>query len=386
MNETNGYLIRGGEIHSGGNEPYIADVLLRNGVIEAIDQNLPDGGVPVIDATGLIVAPGLIDLHAHVYSEMGIFSIDPSQVGIRTGVTTLLDTGSAGALTYGPFHRFVIPQAEEEVFVLLNISAIGVQGHPGKTPCMGDLTDGRWAHVPWAVDCIRAHRDRIIGTKVRMTAALADFKVEHEEAGLKGVIEAAMQTDTFAMIHHVASNVPLQRVLSAMRSGDVLTHVYHPHADGSFDSQTGAPLPATLEARDRGIVYDVGHGVGSFAWSVAEPACQQHNFWPDTISTDIHQFNLDGPVYDMATTMNKFLYMGMPLPKVIEATTATPAKVMGMADRIGHVKVNHQADLVLLRLVNESVTLTDVSGETRTAGKRLAPVKVFKRGRLTDLE
>ena len=267
----------------------------------------------VIARRALVAPP--IDLHVHVYG-MGIFSIDPQAV--FAGVTTMPDTVLAGALTYPTFHRFVISQSREDVFALLNISMIGcIQGHPDIPPYMGDLNDARHAHAPSAIECIQRYRDRIIGTKVRLTAGLANNCEENERAGLKGALEAAARTGLPCMVHHVKSSIPTGEMLNSMRSGDIVTHLYHPHADRAFSVKNGAPLDALLRARERGVIFDVGHGVGAFAWSTAAPACQQHGFWPDTISTDIHRFNINGPVFDMATTMSKF-HLGMPL-EVLQA-------------------------------------------------------------------
>jgi dihydroorotase len=182
------------------------------------------------------------------------------------------------------------------------------------------------------------------------------------------------------MVHHIASKVPLGDVLGSLRPGDIYTHLYHPHPDHGFDDR-GAPLDVLRAARDRGILFDVGHGVGAFAWRVAEPACQRFGFWPDTISTDLHQFNLHGPVFDMPTTMSKFLHLGMGLERVIRASTSEPARAMGLADRLGRLAPGRQADLTLLRLEEGRFPLRDVEGQERVASRRLAAVAVCKRGR-----
>jgi dihydroorotase len=376
------YLIRGGEVFDGsGSEAIHADVLLQGGIISDIAANLPTEGRTVVDATGLVVCPGLIDLHTHVYSGMGIYPVDPEQAGLRAGVTTLLDTGTAGALTYPAFHRFVIPQAKEDIYVLLHIGFYGcLLGHPGLKPYVGDLNDPRYADVPMAVQCIKRYSDRIIGTKVRLTAGLANNQIETERAGLHGALEAAKQTGRFFMVHHVASQIPVAELLDQMRKGDIFTHLYHPREHSPFEGKDRHPCDAVLRARERGVVMDVGHGVGSFLWDVAEPACQQHGFWPDTISTDLHQFNIYGPVYDMATTMSKLLHLGMALPKVIQATTSAPAKAMRLGDRLGLLRKGRQADVTLLRIETGKFDLQDVRQEIRVANQRLVAVGVFKRG------
>lgn len=374
-------LIRNGEVFDGTGSPsQRVDVRTSNGLIQEIGPNLAAHGEEVIEADGLIVAPGLIDLHVHVFSGIGLYSIDPFEAGLRSGVTTMLDTGTAGALTYANMARFVLPTAREDVYSLLNISMIGaIQGHPNIPPYMGDLNDGRHAHVPSAVDCVNRHPDRLVGMKVRLTSGLANFDEKNEWGGFHGVFEAAELTNRPCMIHHAASRIPVRTVLQTLRCGDIYTHLYHPHPDHGFDDH-GAPLDAMQEARSRGVLFDVGHGVGAFVWRVAEPACQKFGFWPDTISTDLHQFNLHGPVFDLPTTMSKFMYLGMPPEQIIRATTSAPAAAMRLQDRLGMLQTGRQADIVLLKRERGHFPLEDVEGQMRFAPERLVPISVCKRG------
>ncbi len=378
---NNGYLIKYGAVYDGlGTPPQNVDVRISGGLIREIGPNLVAAGEKVIEADGLIVAPGLIDLHTHVFSGIGLYSVDPVDAGLRTGVTSMLDTGTAGSLTYPNFDRFVISQAAEDIYALLNISMIGaIQGHPDFPPFMGDLNDGRHAHAKSAIECAQRFPERIVGMKVRLTSGLANFEEKNEWAGFHGLFEAADQTGLPCMIHHAASRIPNTTVLKTMRSGDTYTHLYHPHPDHVFDER-GAPLEALLEARSRGVLFDVGHGVGAFAWRVAEPACREFGFWPDTISTDIHRFNLHGPVIDLPTTMSKFLYLGMPLEKIIQATTSVPAAAMRLQDRLGTLQTGRQADIVLLKRQQGEALLTDAEGQSRLAHERLVPISVWKRG------
>lgn len=385
-NAGSGCLIRGGDMYDGATGVAArarTDVRVRDGKIAEIGPNLaPAGGETVLDATGLLVTPGLVDLHAHVFSGVGRWSLDPAQAGLATGVTTLLDTGTAGALTYPAFARHVIARAPEDIFALLNISLIGcLQGYPDELPAsIGELADARLAHAGETVACIAANRDRIVGVKVRLTASLADGRPENERAGLRAAGEAADACGLPLMVHHANSGVPLPELLALLRPGDIYTHLYHPHADSGFDANSGAPTPEMRDARARGVIFDVGHGKGAFAWPVAERACQDHGFWPDTISTDLHQFNVRGPVYDLPTTMSKFLHLGMSLGAVIAAATSAPAAAMGRGDVFGRLLPGRPADITLLRIEPGAWPLEDVRGEMRIADARLVPVHVFKRG------
>lgn len=181
------------------------------------------------------------------------------------------------------------------------------------------------------------------------------------------------------MVHHTLSNISLASLLGRLRSGDIYTHLYHPHQSSAFtDSESVNALQA---ARERGVLFDVGHGTGSFSWRVAEKACREYEFWPDTISTDIHALNVHGSVWDLPTTMSKFLHLGMPLPAVIRASTHNPARAMRMESRFGLLEVGREADITLLHLEEKDAALPDVLDETRV-GPRLIPVRVWKRGEM----
>ena len=380
------YIIQHGEVFDGtGSASIRADVRVGDGQIQEIGPSLtarPDE--QIIDASGLIVAPGLIDLHAHVFTGMGDFSVDPADVGIRTGVTTLIDTGTAGALTYETFERAVIRPAAEDIYEFLCISRIGVLQNQLRPPHMGELADIRFIHVDSAVSCIERLPEFIKGVKVRLTDNLADNKREHEDAGFQGALAVAERTGLPVMVHHVGSLLTYQYVVGGLRSGDIYTHTYHTLADNAFAMNDGAPPPELLEARQRGVVFDVGHGAGSFAWDVVEPACQQHGFWPDTISTDVHKFNINGPVYDMATTMSKFLHLGMPLSDIIHASTYAAAQAARIADRSGLLAPGRIADVVLLKQESGQFELVDCRGRPQIASQRLRPVKTLKAGVLTE--
>jgi len=378
-------IIRGGDVYDGsGDPPQHADIRIEGETITAIETGVDSSDAQVVDASGLIVCPGLIDLHVHVCDGVGIYSIPPAQAGIETGVTAMLDAGSAGCLTYEAFHRYVMPSFAEDVFALLNISQLGVQGNPMIEPFVGELTDVRHVHVASCVECGEQYRDRIVGTKARLSSNLAAENPENEWAALRGVVDAGHRLGVPCMIHHKGSNISVASALRYLRPGDMYTHVFHPDRGSGFTSDTGEPLPEMLEARERGILFDVGHGIGSFSWQVAERAYCDHGFWPDTISTDIHRLNVHGPVHDLPTTMSKFLLLGMPLTEVIHRSTLVPAKAMRIDEQFGLLRVGRQADIALLRLENGRFALRDVLGESRDAPQRLTAEKVVKRGTLYD--
>ncbi|MCC6240947.1 MAG: amidohydrolase family protein [Phycisphaerales bacterium] len=381
----NAWILKGGLIYDGsGDRGYCGDVRLAGTKITHIAPHLPIRDETIIDADGLIVAPGLIDLHVHVYDGMNLHSISPAEAGLRTGVTSMLDTGSAGAMNYATFEKYIMRHCEETVYALLNISHFGVQGHPDLPPYLGDLFDAAYLDPAPAIRCIKQHSERLLGIKVRLTNSLAGGNKANERVALTNAVALSRQTGLMFCVHHVASSVPLDDVLSQFIAGDILTHIYHPLDGGGFQGETAAPTRAMLEARERGVVFDVGHGNGCFAWKIAEPACQQHGFWPDTISSDIHKFNVDGPVVDLPTTMSKFLYLGMSMEKIIQCVTANAAAAIHQQDYLGRILPGRAADITLLKLVPGAHRLTDSTGEQRIATQRIVPMCTFKNGRRTD--
>ena len=336
-------------------------------------------------ADDYIIAPGLVDLHVHVYDGMGLHSVAPAEIGLKTGVTTLLDTGSAGAMNFGTFAKYTIPQARKNVFALLNISHFGVQGHPEIPPYIGDLHDVAHFDVPSALRCLRQYPELLIGVKVRLTNSLADGDVTKERAALRAALQLRDESGLPLMVHHVMSQIPLPELLSKMRAGDILTHFYHSMGDGGFTGAEGAPGAALLDARARGIIMDVGHGSGCFSWEVAEAAGPRHDFWPDTISSDLHIFNLAEPVVDLPTTLSKFLHMGMSLESVIRAASARAADAMNQPN-LGRLQSGLPADVTILQNAEGSHVLTDSGGQKRMVSQRLVPLCVFKDGDRFDCQ
>jgi dihydroorotase len=383
MNE---WILRGGLICDGsGSAPFRGDVHLKDGKIAAIETTeiAAPTGVGVLPAQDFIIAPGLIDLHAHVYDGMNLHSVSPADIGLKTGVTTILDTGSAGAMNFGTFAKYVIPAAQENIFALLNISHFGVQGAPGIFPEIYDLHDIAHFDVAEALCCCREYSPLIVGVKVRLTAFLADHDPDKERAALRAVLQLRDESGLPLMVHHVMSSISLEELLPQMKAGDILTHFLHEKGDGGFKGKDGAPSDALLEARASGVIFDVGHGSGCFSWRVSQAACARHNFWPDTISSDLHIFNLQTPVVDMPTTMSKFLHLGMPLENVIRAATLRAADAMNQP-QLGRLQVGLPADVSVLKIVEGRHALIDSEGEKQIASQRLVPVCVFKDGARSD--
>ncbi len=364
-----------------------ADIEVRSGRITRIApagtrEATLDGDT--LDLNGMYVSAGWIDLHVHVFEGMGVFSLRPSDVGLRRGVTTMLDTGTAGALTYPGFERFISRGSSERVFALLNTSIIGaLHGYPTVQPFMGEYCDARYADLNALLTTVRQHPDYLVGFKVRLTDILADHIEANERAGLHAAQEASSETGLPFMVHHHNSLLSPEEVLGSMRQGDILTHLYNPSRSRPF-AANGEPLDCLLEARQRGVLLDVGHGIGSFAWKNAETAIGKHGLLPDTISTDLHQFCLAGPVFDLATTLTKFLYLGMSLSEVIAGCTVNAARALGKGDLLGVLEEGREADLTIFRLEEGNWPLYDAFGDARHISRRIRPEFVVKSGELVN--
>jgi dihydroorotase len=354
------------------------DVAFAGGRVAALASQLPLAQArEAIDASGHLVTPGLIDLHVHAYWGVSHYGIDPDPNFVARGATTVVDAGSAGAATFDAFRRFLIDTAATRIFARLNISAQGML-----VDYVGELEDLKWANVPKALEAIERHRDVIVGVKVRLTKG----QVTSERAGLQPLflaIEAAEAAGLPLMVHPQDGWYDsIAQVLDALRPGDLVTHCFHAHRGGVLDG-AGNVLPAVRAAVERGVLLDVGHGAGSFSWDVAERALAQ-GLPPYTISSDLHHHNVAGPVYDLATTVSKFLHLGMPLDDALARVTAAPARSLRLvdpADELGTLRPGACGDAVVFALEDGSFPLVDSHGQQRVAQQRLAPVAVVKGGR-----
>ena len=350
------------------------DVAFASGRVAAVADNLAVADAArVLDCAGHIVAPGMIDLHVHVFWGVSHLGIEVDANCVAKGVTTAVDAGSAGADTFPGFRKYVIDVCATRLFAQLNISAQGMLN-----PEVGELDDLRFANVARAVAMIEAHRDVILGVKVRLTRD----SIVSEDAGLRPLRLAREAADAVGlpiMVHPQAAWCDsIDEILAVMRKDDILTHCYHNATCGILDAD-GRVRDSVLDAVERGVILDVGHGAGSFSWRIAEQAMAQ-GVLPQTISSDLHHYNVNGPVYDLATTVSKFLHLGLTLDEALRRVTATPAQAIHLGDEIGSLKVGAWGDAVVFALERGAFPLVDSSGETRMGSQRLAPVHVVRAG------
>jgi len=339
-------------------------------------------GIPVADARGVyeaggrIVSAGLIDLHGHVYDGGITTSIDPDIVGLARGVTTIVDAGSAGAANFAGFRKYIIERAHTRIYSLLNIGMNGC--------CNNEIYgDPRLVDARQAIATIEQNRSFILGIKVRINGRHEDLA--HDIEVMKKAREAADATGLPIMLHW--TNEP--ELIALLKRGDILTHPFNPPSPNSSNLTGGEPgkiLPIVLTLKDRGIWTDFSHG-GHLAWNVAEAAAKQ-GWFPDTISTDIHRGHVppNGIVYDLPTTVSKFLYLGLSIEQAIEKVTAAPAKILKFPEKIGSLEPGSVADLTISEVRSGDFELFDTRREKRVGHQKFVPTATVKGGTIVYWE
>jgi dihydroorotase len=352
-----------------GPEP--GDLAVLDGRIAAVGAPGTLVGADRLDATGLLVAPGLIDLHTHVYEPGTDLGVPADAIGVDQGVTTVVDAGSCGSDDWDHFTDNVVGPAATRVLSWLNISRHGlVHGRQELSRGPADIDEAATETV------LRAHPGRARGIKIRMSASvLGDSGL----APLKAAKRVAARAGVPVMVH-VGNEPPhLGDVLDLLEEGDVVTHAFHGKPGGLFGSEQQARA-----AVRRGVRLDVGHGSASLSFATAERALAA-GFTPHTISTDLHNRNVEGPVHSLVTTLTKLLALGLTPQQAIRCSTLHAAQVLGLHAELGTLRIGSAADLTLLRHTEEATTLTDADGATRTAAGRLRAVAVVRAGNARTL-
>jgi dihydroorotase len=343
----------------------VTDVAFAGGRVAAVGDGLAADARAVEDAAGLIVTPGLIDLHTHVYWGGTSLGVDPVILA-RGGCTTVADTGSAGPGNYQGFLEHVIRPSTVRILAYLNVSFAGIYGF-SKRIMVGESGDLRLMAPLDAVEVALAHRDTIVGIKVR---------VGFNASGNSGLVpldiarQVAERVGLPMMVHIDVPPPTLPEVLARMRPGDILTHCFRPFPNTPATSD-GRVHPAVAEARERGIIFDIGHGMGSFSFDTAR-VMLANGFLPDCISSDVHALCIDGPAFDLATTMSKFLCLGMPLAKVIHAATERPSDALRRPE-LGTLKPGSVGDATLLALEEGEFAYRDSTNTELIGRLRIAP-------------
>ncbi len=338
------------------------DVAISDGKIAQVAQDIPSAqAAQSIDVAGLIVSPGLIDMHVHVYHtrEPETLSVIADHHCFRSGVTTVVDTGTAGAKHFLHFKRTVIDRAKTRIYAYINIVKSGMVG-----PFEQDIAE---MDPELAASIVLAYPENCVGIKTAHYWVSQPFDEAHPPwTAVDRALEASAICEKPLMIdfwHRPGRTY--QELLRKMQPGDIHTHVYAQQFP--ILNEKNEPADFMFEARERGIIFDLGHGAGSFWFRQAIPAFQG-GFGPDSISTDLHIGNVNGVVHDMLTTMSKLLCMGMPLDEVIYRSTVTPAQEIGHPE-LGHLSVGAEADIAILKQREGEFGYVDC-GQARMNGSR----------------
>jgi len=328
-----------------------------------------------ISARGLVVTPGLIDIHAHIFVNAHDMGGHTDHFCQASGVTTLCDAGSTGSATFAGLRQVIDHSVRTRTRAFVNLSAIGIVG----TSRGGELSHFPYADPEGCARTIAENPDLAIGVKLRYGPGLV---WEYTTEPVKMARRTAAMAGVPLMIHITDSPIPLPEILAEMAPGDIITHCYHGRANGIMGQEKQFVLKEVVEAQRYGIIFDCAHGRNHFSFPMIEKALDQ-GFLPDTISTDLTFTSATrGPVWDLTTTMSKLLHFGMPLADLVQRATSAPAKIMGYEDTVGTLRPGANADIALLELRDGHFELKDSDGNTVTAKRRLIARTTLKDGRI----
>ena len=369
-------ILRNGDIiDPGESQRFVGDIGITDGRIAAITAGTLTGtGTQEIDVAGQIVTPGLVDLHGHCYWGVGGTGLDPDLVGARHGVTTWIDPGSSGAATFPGFKRFIIDQAQVRVIPLLNLSAKGL------VHCqeVGELNNMIYVDTELNAATLEMHRGLIAGIKIRAGRSSTG------QTGMTPLWIGRELCDQYSipLMVHISMPAPtLQELLPMLRTGDIVTHCFHGKPGGIL--MRGQVRDEAWAARERGVLFDVGHGNSSFSFPVTAAALEQ-GFPPDSISTDLHQRSIRTSAKSFPYVMSKFLALGMDMDTVVRLSTLTPAQAVNQDHLCGKLSVGAPADIAVFRVDTGRVTFKDPQDVKVAGTQQLENTHTIAKGILLD--
>jgi dihydroorotase len=374
--QTSNYLLKGGRLidpTSGRDGSF--DIHVRDGKIDAIGADLGADGAAVIDAKDCVVTPGLIDVHLHLMKGLGAFGVDPDIFGVGSGVTTVVDAGSAGHTLLNVFRNYVTDNAKTRVLNYINLSTLGGVSGPGYSI----LADPRLIDEAKIEQAVEANRDIIVGIKIMATGGALGAQ------GLKPLERARKLGDALKipLLIHIGESwtkgtepVAIGDVLKYLVPGDIITHMFTVHPGGLLDAN-GKLWPQVRDAKATGVLMDVGHGLHNLNFDVARKVLDQ-GLQPDGVSTDGHRGNRSGPVYDLPTTMAKLMALGFSLNQVVEMATANAAKLLGRAGQLGTLRAGDSAEISVLKIEDREWQALDSQKGMIPAKQTITPVYAIR--------
>ena len=346
-----------------------ADVAIAAGKIAAIEPTIPEErALEAIDARGAFVTPGLVDVHTHCFYGAG-FGVEADPIAARSGCTTWVDAGTFSYDQAEGFRRFIVEPAKVRIFGYVYL-------YPSsRNPDIDPVKYVRSVMRRTGETAIR-NKDIILGVKFQ---AGFNMNGRYSLDFLKVARELCDEFHLPLMVHISFAPPETDQVMELMRPGDVITHCYNAHTLGILDA-SGKIKSSVREARSRGVLFDVGHGLGSFNFAAARQALDA-GFVADTISTDIYNLSVNGPVYDMPTTMSKLLHLGMSFDDVLLRSTANPAKIINRIPKLGTLQAGAPADIALLAIEEGSFRLVDSQKNVVAAKQRIVSRRTICRGK-----
>ena len=356
----------------------VNDVAVEDGKIARIAPSIPvEEAVRVVDVRGNVVTPGLIDLHTHVYHGVNSNGVEADLGGVRAGVTTMVDAGSAGCDTFGGFPSHIIPNNRTEIICFLHICRTGLATSP-------DIFSPASIDVEKTVQVVTENRDVITGIKARMVSpALEIMGMEMPRLAKRAAQEAGVK-----LMVHIGDTEKrydpgvIRQLLPILEEGDIVTHLFTANPGGVLDAN-GKLVPEAKEANDRGVWFDTAHGRLNFSFDVGERILDQ-GMTPHCISTDLTLPGRLRTVHSMTEMMSRFLAMGFTMDQVVTMSTLNPAKAVGVDDRLGTLGVGKQADISVLEVQDGNWVVYDVVGGARKVDKAVLPVLAVKKGEVFE--
>jgi len=373
-------ILKGGRVLDPGKGVDLkADVAFSEGKVTAIAPSIPpERGTSTIDVTGKIVVPGLIDLHAHVYWGGTSLGVEAEPVTRRSGTTTFVDAGSAGPGNFPGFRKHVIATSPVRILAYLNVSYAGIFAFSSSV-MVGECTDFRLLDLGECVRVARENSDIVVGIKVRVGRGAGGSS---GAAPLDMAIEAAEELGLPVMAHLDYPPPSRREVLSRLRRGDILTHCFRPYPNAPTGPQSIGVREEVMAARQRGVIFDIGHGAGSFSFDTTRGMLNA-KFMPDVISSDIHVLSIDGPAHDVLDVASKFYCLGAGLADIVKTLTSAPASALRRPE-LGTLVAGGIGDAAVLEIVEGDYEYADVKGETIDGRHRLVLRGVVVAGRWWD--
>lgn len=370
-------ILRNGQVMAfGGAAEAETDVVIADGRIAALESVTPHTDDHVIDVSDAIVVPALTDIHTHIYWGATSLGVRPEMVAYRSATGTFVDAGSAGAGNFAGLNAFIFEPLPFHAFAYLNISFPGIFGFSGRV-MVGECCDMRLVDPESCIEAAQAYPDKVVGIKVR-----AGRKASGENGGkaLEVALGVAEQLNLPVMCHVDLDPPTIQEVLQRLRKGDIITHCCRP--DPNAATENGRVLEAVWQARERGVHFDIGHGMGGFSFRVCREMLAE-GFVPDLTSSDIHSLSVNGPAFDLLTTINKMIALGVEPVTALACGSANPATVIGHPE-LGRIAAGDEANVAVLKWKYEPWVFKDAIGEELVVDRRLVCDRLIVKGRQID--